>query len=593
MYSASPPGREAQEHTKSSNQECGEKIFRHESMKSGVRHLFSTSHFYFTFAINIAKIRGKQLLNKERAGLIMWQKSKSYKCFLIVMTILILEISTSMTAALSDPNKQPAVNLAALNSNKDSDLLKSGGMLKELCNKLLCYANDHKEMYPKNLGQLADYDVSEANIKWYKENIVYLGAGKGMTALPDDVIAYDKTLLKQYGLTMVLKADSEVVPRKAGDIPADPNNAGASQDDAASAKSVYGENEAAVTYIIRVVDGNGQPVAGVSVYKSFSTHDEAKPRREFLSDANGIIATDKKKVFKYENKGVLLYALSDDGLVGFLEIRPEGYGKQFELKLQPGCAVRGKLESSALKDLGQSLEWKNVYLYRDKYRPLSYSSKMGKFAFLLPPGRYKLIASGTSTYSSDRDIEIKVDQKELEANFDLSADKLATLVGKPAPEFSRIKGWFNSKPLNLTELRGKVVLLDFWGYWCGPCVAGMPDLVQLHERFIKNGLVIIAVHDGSLGSVEELQKKLKELSYRSWDNKELPFAIALDGGGSTKIDGTDAEIRGATTAAYGICSFPTCVLIDRQGNVIKQFHPSNTNDVDELEKMLMAKKLDR
>ena len=58
--------------------------------------------------------------------------------------------------------------------------------------------------------------------------------------------------------------------------------------------------------------------------------------------------------------------------------------------------------------------------------------------------------------------------------FDLAASNLAKLIGKPAPELAGIKGWKNSDPLRFEELRGKVVVLEFFGYWCGPCVHKNP-----------------------------------------------------------------------------------------------------------------------
>jgi thiol-disulfide isomerase/thioredoxin len=184
---------------------------------------------------------------------------------------------------------------------------------------------------------------------------------------------------------------------------------------------------------------------------------------------------------------------------------------------------------------------------------------------------------------------VKVGQKELEVDFDLTACRLAYLVDKPAPEFREIKGWLNTgwmeRGLKLSELRGKVVLLDFWGYWCGPCVASMPELMELHEKYSERGLVIIAVHDDR-GSIKKLKKQLKKLSKEHWDGRGIEFAVALDGGGRVEIEGTDRKANGATTAAYGIQAWPTMVLIDKEGKVVGEFRESNDDDVKRLEGML-------
>ena len=67
-------------------------------------------------------------------------------------------------------------------------------------------------------------------------------------------------------------------------------------------------------------------------------------------------------------------------------------------------------------------------------------------------------------------------------------------TGNCAPEFAGTQKWINSQPLLMQELRGKVVLIDFWAYSCINCIRTLPFLQTWHERYADEGLVIVGVH---------------------------------------------------------------------------------------------------
>ena len=67
-------------------------------------------------------------------------------------------------------------------------------------------------------------------------------------------------------------------------------------------------------------------------------------------------------------------------------------------------------------------------------------------------------------------------------------------VGDFAPEFAGIAGWINSDPLTMTELQGRVVLIDFWTYTCINCIRTYPFLKLWNSRYADDGLVIVGVH---------------------------------------------------------------------------------------------------
>ena len=72
--------------------------------------------------------------------------------------------------------------------------------------------------------------------------------------------------------------------------------------------------------------------------------------------------------------------------------------------------------------------------------------------------------------------------------------KVGGAVGDLAPEFGGIEAWINGGPLTMEELRGRVVLIDFWTYTCINCINTFPFLKQMHARYANDGLVIVGVH---------------------------------------------------------------------------------------------------
>ncbi len=133
-------------------------------------------------------------------------------------------------------------------------------------------------------------------------------------------------------------------------------------------------------------------------------------------------------------------------------------------------------------------------------------------------------------------------------------EKHYKLMGETAPELAAVDSWLGETPQTLTNLRGKVVLLDFWATWCAPCIAAFPSLTEWHETFQKDGLEILGVTkyngeaEGSkVSNVEEIEflKRFKKAN-------RLPYQFVV-----TK-DNTNQTV-------YGAGSIPTTVLIDRRG----------------------------
>jgi thiol-disulfide isomerase/thioredoxin len=80
-------------------------------------------------------------------------------------------------------------------------------------------------------------------------------------------------------------------------------------------------------------------------------------------------------------------------------------------------------------------------------------------------------------------------------------------------------------PVKLADYRGKVVVLDFWGHWCGPCLGAMPQLIDAHERYRGKPVVIIALHDQSIQSLDQLKRQLSGVKHQLWNDRDLPFTV--------------------------------------------------------------------
>ena len=72
----------------------------------------------------------------------------------------------------------------------------------------------------------------------------------------------------------------------------------------------------------------------------------------------------------------------------------------------------------------------------------------------------------------------------------MAVPPLRGLSGTPAPEIDA-KDDSRPVPVKLADYRGKVVVLDFWGHWCGPCLGAMPHLIDAHERYRGKPVVIM------------------------------------------------------------------------------------------------------
>ncbi|NKB72720.1 MAG: redoxin domain-containing protein [Candidatus Latescibacteria bacterium] len=117
----------------------------------------------------------------------------------------------------------------------------------------------------------------------------------------------------------------------------------------------------------------------------------------------------------------------------------------------------------------------------------------------------------------------------------------ADIVGQPAPNF--VLADPDSNLVRLADYAGQVVLIDFWGTWCPPCLVAMPYLIELQQQYAEHDVQIIAI------AVRDTPNAVRHYAERN----QLPFPVPL--------------AAGNVQSQYQVANYPTSFFIDRQGTV--------------------------
>ena len=146
-----------------------------------------------------------------------------------------------------------------------------------------------------------------------------------------------------------------------------------------------------------------------------------------------------------------------------------------------------------------------------------------------------------------------------------SRARFADLEGKAPPALS-VENWINGKPMKLEDLKGKVVLLDFWATWCGPCINAIPHTNELQAKYKDQGLVIIGVCH-----TEGSEKMAQTVS-----DKKIEYPVAADVGKKTIM-------------AYKVSGYPDYYFIDRAGTL--RIADCKNGSVEDAIKALLAEQV--
>ncbi|MBX3299665.1 MAG: TlpA family protein disulfide reductase [Acidobacteria bacterium] len=155
----------------------------------------------------------------------------------------------------------------------------------------------------------------------------------------------------------------------------------------------------------------------------------------------------------------------------------------------------------------------------------------------------------------DQEVRTKPGQEDLRSRFIRRAPHYQ-LLGESAPEFTAAEVWFPGVRRTFADLKGKVVLVDFWATWCAPCIEAFPAINEMYSDLGPEGFEVIGItryYGAEYGGVKDDVAELAGLK-RFREQYKLQYDIVVSRGQADQL-------------RYGATSLPTTVIIDRKGIV--------------------------
>jgi len=132
-----------------------------------------------------------------------------------------------------------------------------------------------------------------------------------------------------------------------------------------------------------------------------------------------------------------------------------------------------------------------------------------------------------------------------------------------APDFTLRN--LNGGSVQLSKLRGHIVVLDFWGSWCPPCVAQVPSMRRLTEKYKRDGVIVL-----NINVLDEPAVVRKFIA----DHGQFGSEVLLTASDETVVK------------AFGIEQFPSALIVDRRGRVVTRLSGGGADDIPRIDTYL-------